>query len=393
MLEKLHPSVKVLLLSSLFLSLSFGLAYPYLSEYIYSISGSASVVGLIISIRNIVCILALILGGHLGDELGRRRTIGIGTISLGASQLIYASAINVPTLFIAAICEGISTFHYPSFNALIMDATAQDQLTSIFTLSFIIERLPYTITPILGGFLRDIYGIQGLRLGFALTGATSIVVGFIRVRLLEETIRSAERTSLGTLWRAYKSLPESFLSMRAVVQRLVLLRLFCLIAATSMFYYFAVLYATRYTQMLSFTEWGLITAIASAPLPLTLPLSRVIGRRSAPAYALLIAAEALAIMLFMIPEKLIFVASLIPLNTCSALIYAIERSTIARETEKSMRARAETLMIISFYLGDALGSYAGSIIYAQNPLNIFPIASTLLMVGSILGFIILKQGT
>lgn len=391
MLKNLHPNVRVLLLTSFFLSLSFGLAYPYLSEYIYSISGSASAVGLIISTRNVVCILALILGGYLGDELGRKWTTGIGTIILGVAQLVYASATGPLNLYMAAICEGISAFYYPSVNALIMDTTAQDQLTGIFTLSFIIEHLPYALTPIVGGILRDSYGIQGLRLGFMLIGVATIIIGFMRIKLLAETIDETEGADLRALLRAYMSLPSDFLSMKTIVQRLVLLRCFCLIAAGSMFHYFAVLYATRYTQASSFTEWGLITAIASASLPLSLPLSKIIGQRAASAYAYLILVEALAVMLFAIPEKIVFTASLILLNACGALIYAIERSIVARETKRSARARAETLMILSFYLGDALGSYIGGIIYTQNPLNIFPITSILLTIGSILGFIILKQ--
>ncbi|MEM1515200.1 MAG: MFS transporter [Thermoproteota archaeon] len=392
MLGDLHQNVRILLLTTSIMSLSFGLSYPYLSEYIYGISGSASMIGTIISTRSAVCILALILGGYLGDKLGRKRTTGIGTILLGVAQLIYASALGTQGLFAAAICEGLSAIYFPSFNAIIMDTTAQDHLTRVFTLSFIVEHIPYTLTPVLGGFMRDSYGILGLRWGFVACGVATVIMGLVRVRLLSETISGSGRVNLKILWEAYRSLPRDFLDIKRKVRQLVLLRSFCLITAISIFYYFAVLYATRYTQALSFTEWGLITAIASFFTLLSLPLSNIIGgSRLIPLYSCLIFIEGLAVAVFIIQIKLTIAISIILLNICGAVTYAIERGVIARETERGVRARAETFMILSYYLGDALGSYIGGIVYALYPPIVFPTAFMLLVIGSIFGFITLKN--
>lgn len=390
--RELHRNVRVLLLTASLMSLSFGLAYPYLSEYIYSISGSTSMIGTIVSMRSAVCILSLVLGGYLGDKFGRKRTIGIGTMLLGASQIIYASAHGTLDLFAAATCEGLSALYFPSFNAIIMDTTSQEHLTGVFTLSFVVEHIPYALTPALSGFIRDSYGILGLRACFAVTGVMTIMMGLARVRLLSETLEGTAEVGLRVLWDAYRSLPRDLLSLRAKVRRLIFLRSLCLITATSMFYYFAILYATRYAQVLSFTEWGLITALSSISVLTSLPLSRLIKQsRLAPSYASLILIEGIAIMVFMIPRGIVFITSMVLLNVCGALTYAIERSTIAIETEKNMKARAETFMILSFYIGDALGSYIGGLIYAQHPPNVFLTASTLLLIGSVVGFTILRK--
>ncbi|MEM1550913.1 MAG: MFS transporter [Candidatus Bathyarchaeia archaeon] len=242
------------LLTASIMSLSFGLFYPYLSEYIYNISNNASMIGAIISMRSAVCILALILGGYLGDKFGRRRVTGIGTILLGIAQLMYASAFGNQELFAAAICEGLSVIYFPSFNAIIMDTTAQDHLTRVFTLSFIVEHILYALTPVLGGFMKDSYGILGLRGGFVTCGVTTVIIGLVRIRLLSETISGSGGIYLKILWEAYRSLPRDFLGIKGRVRRLVFLRSLCLITAISIFYYFAVLYATRYTQALSFNS-------------------------------------------------------------------------------------------------------------------------------------------
>lgn len=392
MLRNLHLNTKILLLTSSLLSLSFGLTYPYLPEYIYGLTGEASSVGLIISLRSSICILALIIGGYLGDTLGRTIPIGAGTIFLGAAQITYALAHNTPELLFAALLDGFSAFYFPSFTAMIMDTTAREQLTQVFTISFIVEHLPYAFMPILGGFLRDQYGIVGLRLGFRLSGATAIIIGLVRVKLLSETLSGARRVGIEALWAAYRSIPRDFFKIKPTVRRLVLLRGLCTTTATSMFQYFAVLYATRYTQVVSYTEWGLITALASLPLISTVYLSRLIaGVKTAPAYATLIFVEGLAVVVFMVPKRLAFALSMVLLNACGALIYAIERSTVAAKTEENMRSRAETFMALSFYLGSSLGSYIGGLTYTWHPPSIFPITSTLLIVGSILGFIVLKK--
>lgn len=391
MLRGLHSNIRVLLLTCFFLSLSLGPVQPYLSEYVYSITGSATLVGLIMSLRSVICILALIIGGYIGDALGRRWPIGAGTMLLGAARLIYALAQNAQDLFVAAICDGASAFYFPSFNAMIMDLTTRDRLVSIFILSFVTDHLPHALMPIPGGILRDTYGILGLRLVFGLGGAAGIIIGLVRIRLLSETISGSRGLDLRLLWAAYRGMPESFLRMRPVVQRIILLRGLCLVTAISMFQYFAILYAIRYTQVTSFTEWGLITALASLSLLLPLPLGKYIKqRRMAAAYASLIFICGLAVMAFTIPEKITFMTSMILLNASGAITYAIERSVTAMEIEKDMRARAETLLNLSFYLGDALGSYIGGLAYSWHPPNVFLLASALLMAGSLIGFIILK---
>jgi predicted MFS family arabinose efflux permease len=163
-----------------------------------------------------------------------------------------------------------------------------------------------------------------------------------------------------------------------------------------MFHYFAVLYAVRYTEIVSFTEWGLIMALSSAFYLFALPLAGFVERFGlASPYAFLIFLEGVAALIFLLNEKPALFVSMILLNICGALTYAIERSVVARITEQLMRGRAETFMNLSFYSGMALGSYIGGLVYTWYPPFFIILTSTLLTIGAVFGFVIfrgLKQG-
>jgi len=185
---------------------------------------------------------------------------------------------------------------------------------------------------------------------------------------------------------------KDFLSLNILVRWLVLLRSFVLLFAISMLYYYAALYAVRYAGSVSFTGWGLIVAASSVSYLAALPLANVVSRfKPALPYLFLVFLEGLASLLFLFNTWIAFLASMLLLNVCGALTYAIERAAISRVTEQAMRGRAEGFMNLSFYFGGALGSLVGGYAYSLYPPTIIILTSTLLMVGAFLGFKLLKN--
>ena len=392
MFQGFHLNVRVLLVSCAFLSLSMGVAYPFLSEYIYSITGCVVVAGIVSSIRSLICMFFIVLGGFLADSVGRKKPIYIGTFLLGFSQLMYGLAGDFPSFVLAAVCEGISYFYFPAFNAMIMDSTAQNRLVNIFTLALIADHLPYTVAPVLGGFLRDSYGVLGLRFGFVFGGVITVLIALVRWFFLTETVSRVKGFNARMLFKAYTGIFKDFLGLSFLVRWLVLLRSFVLLFAVSMFYYYAVLYAVRYAGSISFTGWGLIVAASSISYLAALPLANVVNRfKPALPYLFLILFEGLASLLFLLNTWMAFLVSMLLLNVCGALTYAIERTAVSRVTGQTMRGRAEGFMNLSFYFGATLGSLIGGYIYSLDPPLLIILTSTLLMVGAFLGFMLLKN--
>ncbi len=389
-MARLHLNVKVLLATSAALSASMGLAYPFFSEYIYALTGSAYVAGLAASVRSVTCVAAFIAGGRLADAVGRKKLIWMGTALLGVAQLIYAASSTAWELIAAAVFEGLSYFYFPAFNAMIMDSTVGEDTVKAFTWAVVVSHLPYAATPTLGGLLRDLYGAYGLRLCLAASGLTTLAASMVRLAALTETLAVRAKVGLKPLIQAYVWVVKDFKSLHRSVKRLVALRATLLLTAINMFELFAVLYVTRYTGLLTYTEWGLIQALASLIFPAAIPIS---SRLTKPfkAYPLLIALEATTPLLFMLNLKLSVLLSIALLNLAGALTYSIERSLVAQRVEPTMRGRAEAYMNISFYGGAALGSMLGGLLYTLHPPSTLIAASALLALGAIASPYIFKE--
>lgn len=369
-----------------------GVTYPFLSEYIYSVTGCAFLAGVVYSIKSLTCVFFLVLGGSLADDIGRKKPLYVGTALLGLSQLMYGLAGDFTGFVLAGICEGVSYFYFPAFNAMIMDSAGSGRLVNLFTLALIADHLPYAVTPILGGFLRDFYGVIGLRFGFIFSGVAIVLVGLARRSFLAETVSGAKGFDARVLLKAYASVVKDFLGLRSLVKRLVLLRSFILLPAISMFSYYAVLYAVRHTGSVSFTGWGLIIALSSASLLAAPPLANIVGKfKPAFTYPFLVLLEGLASLTFLLNSWLAFLASMLLLNICGALTYAVERAIVSIVTEQTMRGRAEGFMNISYYLGAALGSLVGGYVYPLHPPALMVLTSTILAVGAFTGFALLKN--
>jgi len=381
----LHRNIRVLLSSAFVVSLSVGVSYPYLSEYVYSITGSSIIAGTIPFTVSIIGVPLLAVGGYLADAFGRKRIIFFGTILLGFSQLLYSIANDSYWLFAAAFIEGLSYIYFPAFTALIMDSSHTHQFVEVFTLDVIVSHTPYMVSPILGGVLRDLYGVLGLRVGFMLCSIIVLAIALVRLFSLSETVNTTG--DIRDLASSILKIGESLNALNSTVRRLITLRVF-LACWLSMLFYFTVLYATIYAGIVSFTEWGLISAFYI----LTYPIAKIVKNlKPAGMYAFMVLLESLASILIIQNMKYTLLASMILLNICGALTYAIERAIVAEFTIQSMRGRVESFMNISFYLGSALGYITGGYLYNYNPQYIFLAAAIFLALGSILINTLLKH--
>ncbi|MDH5806697.1 MAG: MFS transporter [Candidatus Methanomethylicaceae archaeon] len=384
----MNINILTLLITCLFLSLLMGISYPLISEYIYAITNSSIFVGLIFSIKSILGMLFVILGGFLADNIGRKKPIYIGTILMGFSFIIYAISNNILEFIIASFFESFSLFYFPAFNAMIMDSTEKDKLMKIFTISLIFDHLPYSITSILGGFIRDNYGILGLRICFLISGIFIIIIGIIRWKLLLETLIEIKKINFKMIIKPYIEIFNDFKKLNPLIIRIIILRSFILLNAFSIFYSFSLIYAVRYAEILSFTEWGMILAISSFSYLIAIILVKI---TKISYYPIIIFFEAISILLFFIEEKISILISLILINILGALTYAIERTILAKTIEQQMRGRAETFMNLSFYIGSFIGSILGGYFYTIYPPLILIIPFIMLILGSIIATIIFRK--
>ncbi len=391
-LQSLHLNVKILLITACLVNASSGIAYPFLSEYIFSITNSALIAGYVASIKGIVCVMALILGGFLADNLGRKTLVWLGTLIFGLSLIFYSVASDFLSLSLAAICEGISYFYFPAFNAVFMDVLPSFLLVKTFALLTIIEFVPYDFFSLIGGIVRDQYGIYGLRAGFFVGGLVAVLISIPRWKLLTETLLERRRVGLKEAGRAYIFLFRDFLKLSSAVKTLIVLRATLLISGTVMFYYFAVLYVVRYAEIATFTQWGLILALSTLSTFLS-PLVIEATKKYRPAilYSISTFLAGLTPLLFLTNRFLVLIASMMLFNLAVAVIISVENALIARTTVQNMRGRAGGMLNISFYLGSAIGSYLGGFLYSVHPPLILTTSFVMLLCCSTLSFMLLRK--
>ncbi|MEM3506275.1 MAG: MFS transporter [Candidatus Bathyarchaeia archaeon] len=383
-------NIKLLLCSAFTLSAVAGLVYPYMAEYIVLLGGDAKTVGLVFAIRNFINALLLIPGGYLADTIGRKKLVVFFTFLFGLANLAYFASLSWQIVAFFAIIEGITYLYFPAFNAILMDSTPKERLNEVFLIAIIMDYTPYAIMPIIGGFLRDTYGIYGIKSGFFLIFLLSLMIGFFRLEL-DETLPKALEFNFKQMLKSYLDIIPIFKKLSKTIKNLIILRSIAIILGYSMFYNFAILYATRVVG-LSFTEWGILYAISSISFTLSIFISKLMSKiPMKKSYVISLALQAIAPLMFLEGYYALMLFGMILSGLGGALAYSIERSIVANFTIKELRGRAEALMELSFSIGGFLGSFLGGIIYSISPKFLLGISSILMFLGSIASLFMIKD--
>jgi EmrB/QacA subfamily drug resistance transporter len=99
----------------------------------------------------------LLIGGSLGDLLGRRRIFAVGVVGFGAASLLCAVAPNAPALIAAHALQGVAgALLVPSTLALILDTFSEDQRAAAIGTWTAWTGIATAIGPLLGGLLVGI---------------------------------------------------------------------------------------------------------------------------------------------------------------------------------------------------------------------------------------------
>jgi MFS family permease len=367
-----------------------GVVYPYMAEYIVLLGGDARAVGLVFAIRNFINSLLLIPCGYLADTLGRKKLVVFFTFLFSLVNLAYFISPSWQTIAFFAIIEGITYLYLPAFNAILMDSTPKEKLNEVFAMAIVMDYMPYAIMPIIGGFLRDCYGIAGIRVGFFLLFLLSLMVGIVRVKL-DETLQKDLAFDFKHILKSYLNIIPIFKKLSRTIKNLIILRVTAIILGYSMFYNFAILYATRVIG-LSFTEWGILYALSSISFMLSVFISRLMNRFSTTkSYAISLALEAMAPLMFLKGSYALMLLGMILGGLGGALAYSIERSMIAISTTRELRGRAEALMELSFSFGSFLGSFLGGFVYSISPRFLLEMATIFMLLGSIVSLFMINE--
>lgn len=162
---------------------------PFLTLYLTRQGYTVGQTGLAIGAYGAGNLAASLLGGHLADYLGRRKTIVLSMFSGAIMMLLLSQAHDYPVILAFTLLAGLTNESYrPASTALLADLVLPHRrITAISTLRMAYNA-GFAFGPATAGFLAA-YGFGWL---FAGDAATSALYGFVALLLLPRILSTSQ---------------------------------------------------------------------------------------------------------------------------------------------------------------------------------------------------------
>ncbi|WP_157630769.1 MFS transporter [Kribbella catacumbae] len=186
------PNLVWALTATHFVSRAGGVARAFLVLYLTQDRGlSASTAGAVIAAVGIGDIGSQLLGGWLGDWIGRRHTMLVGFLGTSFALVALGSAETMPAICASAVGVGLmAELFRPVGSAAVADLPAQERLRA-FGVLFWAANLGFTVSTVAAGILvRQGYGIL-----FWINAAASVLAALIVWRFVPETRPAVPETT------------------------------------------------------------------------------------------------------------------------------------------------------------------------------------------------------
>jgi MFS family permease len=142
---------------------------PFLALYLTDQGYTVGQAGIAVSAYGMGSLAASILGGHLADYLGRRRTIVLSLFSGASAMMLLSQAHDLAAIIGLTALTGLaSEFYRPASIALLTDVVPRNQRVTAFATLRMSFNAGFAFGPAIAGFLAA-YGYFWLFAGDAMT--------------------------------------------------------------------------------------------------------------------------------------------------------------------------------------------------------------------------------
>jgi len=184
------PPAAWILFFGMFLNKFGGFVVPFLALYLTRAGYTLADAGLAIGAYGVGNFIASLLGGHLADTLGRRKTILLSTFSGAGAMLLLSQAHSLPVIIGLAALTGLAgEFYRPACSALLTDLVPPEQRVTAFGAYRMSFNAGWAFGPATAGFLAA-KGFFWLFMGDA---ATSALFGCVALLALPRDHRVPRR--------------------------------------------------------------------------------------------------------------------------------------------------------------------------------------------------------
>jgi MFS family permease len=187
----LQGNILVEVLCSIFTVFSESIVNPFRSLFIRELGATPTVLGLMDSTGRAIHATIRLPGGHIADKYGRKRIIYLMTFGMSLSFLLYALAPSWEFILIGIIIANISALYYPAIGALVTDSIPPDTRGKGYATTQTIPKILAVASPAIAGILIDRMGLlDGMRIGYTIATFAFVIVAFLRLFFLEETLEN-----------------------------------------------------------------------------------------------------------------------------------------------------------------------------------------------------------
>ena len=263
----MRGNILVMTICECLFRVSIDIIWPFLSLYILSLGGSYETIGLIMSAGNIASIFLYPLGGYIADHQGRIKIISYMTFLMALTFLIPAFTNSWELLAVGMLIQSFFTFYFPVLGALKADSIPPDRRGIGFATVMAIPNAVGIASPLIGGWLIELWGINRAIKFLFLDGAiVSMIIAYIRHRFLVETAENPDqlhitlKTMPGIVFESFR---DTFRVFREVPRPLMILSM---LITSSIFFVSLTsgFWLVRATEELGLTtyQWGVVMLIS-----------------------------------------------------------------------------------------------------------------------------------
>jgi len=179
----------MLTLTSSLWNIGFSVSETYFSLYVFELGGTETIIGMIQALGSVSYIFAIIIGGQIADLYGRKKMLGLMTLTSGLSHILLAIVPTWQLLAVAVIVVNLCWVAEPAFWAMLADSIDEKHRGIAFSVFSCINFLPWAVMPFFGGFLIDAKGVLTvMRLTYFALAFLGVTAGILRLLFLEETL-------------------------------------------------------------------------------------------------------------------------------------------------------------------------------------------------------------